>query len=129
MNGSVSEWLAKADGDFEVAQLVLGTGHRPNYDAVCFHCQQCIEKTLKAVLIHKGTNPPRIHDLVVLSDQVKGLESRWNPADKELRFLSQGANLFRYPGETANKEKAEVSLTICTRIRKMLLILIDPTHA
>lgn len=129
MNGSVSEWLAKAEGDFEVAQIVMEAGHRPNYDAVCFHCQQCIEKMLKAVLIQSGVNPPRIHDLVVLSDHLRKIDSRWSPQDKELRFLSQGANLFRYPGESANREKADVSLRICSRFRETLLKLIEPKDA
>ena len=49
MNGTVREWIDKAEGDFDVAGLVLRAELRPNYDAVCFHCQQCIEKLLKAV--------------------------------------------------------------------------------
>jgi len=43
MNGSVKEWIAKAEGDFDVAQLALRSDLRPNYDAVCFHAQQCVE--------------------------------------------------------------------------------------
>jgi len=125
MNGSVREWIAKAEGDFDVAQLALRAGVRPNYDAVCFHCQQCMEKLLKAVLIHEGAKPPRIHDLVVLSDLLRGIVPAWTPVDKELRFLTQGASLFRYPGESANREKAETAMTICTRLREAMLKLID----
>ncbi|MBI4848150.1 MAG: HEPN domain-containing protein [Nitrospirae bacterium] len=29
---------------------------------MCFHCQQCIEKYLKAFLIYNESEPPRTHD-------------------------------------------------------------------
>ena len=124
MNGSVKEWIGKAEGDFDVAQLVLRAKLRPNYDAVCFHCQQCVEKLLKAVLLHQDTKPPRVHDLVVLSDLVRTLVPAWVPLEKELRFLTQGAILFRYPTESATREKAEIAVAICTRLREALLKLL-----
>lgn len=129
MNGSVEEWVAKANGDFDVAQLVFRADFRPNYDAVCFHCQQCVEKLLKALLLHRDMKPARVHDLVVLSDQVRTLVPSWSPTEKELRFLTQGAALFRYPGESATREKAEVALAICARLREALLKLIDERNA
>ena len=52
MNGTVKEWIDKAEGDFDIAQLALRAPGRPHYDAVCFHCQQCVENLLKAVLLH-----------------------------------------------------------------------------
>ena len=36
------------------------------YDTVSYHCQQCVEKYLKALLIHRNVDFPRTHDLVVL---------------------------------------------------------------
>jgi HEPN domain-containing protein len=41
------------------------------YNQVCFHVQQCAEKTTKALLIAQGQTPPRAHrlgDLVNLLD-------------------------------------------------------------
>jgi len=35
-------------------------------DAVCFHCQQAVEKLLKAYLISKNVEFGRIHDLETL---------------------------------------------------------------
>ena len=125
MNGTVKEWIDKAEGDFDVAQLALRAKLRPNYDAVCFHCQQCVEKLLKAVLLHRDTKPPRVHDLVVLSDLVRNLVPQWTSQEKELRFLNQGAILFRYPSESATREKAEMALAICTRLREALLKLLQ----
>jgi len=44
------EWVNKAEGDFATAQRESQVENMPNYDAVCFHSQQCIEKYLKACL-------------------------------------------------------------------------------
>jgi len=126
MNASVKDWVSKAEGDFEVAQLVLGAGHRRNHDAVCFHSQQCIEKLLKAVLIHHSIKPPRIHDLVVLSEQVRSAVPDWKAEEKDLRFLTQGAALFRYPAESATDRQAEMAVAVCARLRDALLKLLEP---
>jgi hypothetical protein len=50
MKPITQEWISKAEGDFATAQRELQAQEMPNYDAVCFHCQQCIEKYLKAYL-------------------------------------------------------------------------------
>lgn len=63
MNGTTSEWVKKADGDFDVAQLAFRAELNPNHDAVCFRCQQCVEKHVKAVLIQDGVSPPKTHNL------------------------------------------------------------------
>ena len=50
MNPATAEWVAKAEGDFATAGREMRARKNPNYDAVCFHTQQCAEKYLKAVL-------------------------------------------------------------------------------
>ncbi len=60
------EWLVKADADFVTAQREARARKMPNYDAACFHAQQCVEKLLKAMMIHEGVVPPRSHDLSYL---------------------------------------------------------------
>lgn len=44
------EWVAKAEGDFATARRELRSRAQPNFDAACFHAQQCAEKYVKAVL-------------------------------------------------------------------------------
>ena len=44
MNSQVTEWVLKAEGDFLTAGRELRARKSPNYDAVCFHAQQCAEK-------------------------------------------------------------------------------------
>ena len=48
---SKKEWLEKGDHDFIAAKRLFKAKVKPTYDVVCFLCQQCIEKHLKAFLI------------------------------------------------------------------------------
>ena len=57
------DWLHFAAEDLRVAELVLQAGI---YNQVCFHAQQCVEKSLKAWLAHHGHLPPRVHQLSLL---------------------------------------------------------------
>lgn len=66
MNDTVNEWISKAEGDYATARRELRAAESPNFDAVCFHAQQCIEKLMKALLIRLGVVPPKTHDLVIL---------------------------------------------------------------
>jgi len=50
MKPETKEWVAKADADLVTAKREAAAVESPNYDAVCFHAQQCAEKYLKAVL-------------------------------------------------------------------------------
>jgi hypothetical protein len=44
MNALTREWLDKAEGDYYTALRESRVRRRANYDAVCFHAQQCAEK-------------------------------------------------------------------------------------
>jgi len=56
MNGTVREWIDKAESDYEVAQLAMSAAGRPHCDAVCFHAQQCVEK-----LMRRRVGPVHLH--------------------------------------------------------------------
>ena len=67
VNDKVSAWLLKADHDLGSAKLIFL--HIPNYsDTIAFHCQQAVEKYIKAVLLYYKINCQRSHDLVYLLD-------------------------------------------------------------
>ncbi|MCE9531588.1 MAG: HEPN domain-containing protein [Planctomycetes bacterium] len=50
--------MRKAEADFAAAND-LAPRSQPVHDIVCFHCQQCAEKYLKALLEELGSNIPR----------------------------------------------------------------------
>src|SRR5687768_7678744 len=50
--GSPEDWLRYAKADLALARVPLPVGGL--YALLCFHTQQAVEKSLKAVLIHHG---------------------------------------------------------------------------
>ena len=94
----VRRWVEKAEHDLRNAEYVLGLAKDCPTDTVCFHCQQCAEKYLKALLIHHGIDFPRTHDLVVLlnlaahaADLALGME--------QVQPLNRYSVEARYPGD------------------------------
>lgn len=61
MNDVIREWIEKAEGDFATANREIIVKDKPNYDAVCFHAQQCSEKYFKALIIECGLIPSKVH--------------------------------------------------------------------
>lgn len=47
MSPLTAEWVAKAEGDLTSALRDWRARKVPNYDAACFHAQQCAEKYLR----------------------------------------------------------------------------------
>jgi HEPN domain-containing protein len=120
MNEIVSEWIEKAQGDYLTATREAAADP-PNYDAACFHAQQCIEKLLKAALMAEGQVPPRTHDLTVLSGLLRSVRAEWDWPVNQLRLLSRSAVIFRYPGESAGAEEADAALMVASTMRSRLL--------
>jgi len=124
MKGTAKEWTAKAEADYSTAARELKATDSPNFDAVCFHAQQCAEKWMKALLIHLGIVPPRTHDLTELDRLLAPVCPQWSWPVQELRFLTRAAVDFRYPGESADRAEAAESLDIATRLRAKLRALL-----
>lgn len=125
MSGTLKDWIAKAEHDYATANRELRISEEPNYDAVCFHAQQCIEKLMKGLIIQLKTVPPKTHDLVYLHGILSDVCQEWSWSINELRFLSRAAVDFRYPGEFADQEEAVRSLDIATRVKIKLESLIE----
>lgn len=125
MNATVREWIAKAEGDYATAARELNPTGTPNLDAVCFHAEQCIEKLMKALLIHLGVTPTRSHDLVALDRLLMPVCQGWSWPVEELRLLTRAAMDFRYPGDSADQKEAAESFDIATRMRAKLRALLD----
>lgn len=50
MKDEIHKWIIKAENDLKTAKGEFSTKN-PVTDTICFHCQQCVEKYLKAYLI------------------------------------------------------------------------------
>lgn len=113
------EWIDKAEGDFHLLEREIRARKNPNYDAVCFHAEQCAEKYLKGRLIEAGVAFPKTHDLVLLLDLTLPAEPLWEISRDDLSFLSGFGVEFRYPGESSDIEMAKKALKRCRAFRKL----------
>ena len=91
------DWLAHAESDLEMAHL--GRTHGAVLpEQVCFHAQQAVEKSLKAVLMSVGADFPLTHDIQTLLDLAKhnGIDVPENLLSAD--GLTPYAVETRYPG-------------------------------
>jgi HEPN domain-containing protein len=130
MKPITEEWIQKAEGDFATAQRESRVKDRANYDAVCFHGQQCAEKYLKARLQEAGISFPRIHDLTVLLDLALPIEPTWEALREDLHPLTAFAVEYRYPGECANESEATEAVEACAKLRHSVrqALALDPNE-
>jgi len=94
----VRAWLLKAGGDLLSARILVG--HSPLVlGPAAFHCQQAVEKALKAFLVWRSTPFERVHSLVYLMDLCEAQEPGFAALREEAETLSPYAIEVRYPGE------------------------------
>ncbi len=117
MNAPLQEWIDKAEGDFHTASREARARKSPNYDAVCFHCQQCAEKYLKGYLVQQGQSFRPVHDLIELLELCLLRDGTFELQRDLLKDLSRYAVQFRYPGEMATKEDARAALNAVKAVR------------
>ena len=118
MKAETREWVRCAEEDFDVAQTQFRRRtKRPTTNAICFHCQQCAEKYLKARLAEAGQGIPKVHDLALLLQCLLPIEPLWASYAPTLRGLNDYAVKFRYPGHVATRADAQAALKGCRSIR------------
>jgi len=117
MKPATREWVRCAEEDFDVAAALMRRRIKTAANSIGFHCQQCVEKYLKARLEEAGLNAPRTHDLVVLLQLLLPVEPLWASFAPALRRLNDYAVKFRYPGHVTTRADARQALKACRSIR------------
>ena len=120
MNDLVLEWITVAEGDFRYALLGLKTKDALVYNGVCFHCQQCIEKYLKALLVREQIYFEKKHDLIYLLDLLLPTDPTMEFFREELKMLTDYAVDIRYPGDHADYAEATLAVRRTKALRKAL---------
>ena len=121
-------WLEFAKNDLETAEIL--TSHYPiKSNIICWHCQQCAEKSLKAVLVKQGTIPEKTHDLKRLCQ----LCSEYNPEFMEFMqscaYLSVYAVVVRYPNEIdLSEEDATAAIKYAKKIYEYIYDILTETE-
>jgi len=94
----VHEWLQKARQDLDSAKFLSDMKPLPK-DIIGFHCQQAVEKCLKAFLVLHDIEPPRSHDLLYLKTKCQSMEGLSEIDENILSRLNPYAAQHRYPSE------------------------------
>jgi HEPN domain-containing protein len=88
-------WLRYAESDLALAEA--RTDDRVLLENLCFHAQQVVEKSIKAVLVLFDIAFPKTHNLQRLLDLLPPDVTRTQEL-LEARALSGYATVLRYPG-------------------------------
>lgn len=107
--GSPSDWLRHAHSDLALAAIDLP--HEVLYSELCFHAQQAVEKSIKAVLVHSGVEFRRAHDIDYLITLLP-VEATMPPEASNIASLTTYAVMFRYPGDYEDVTKEEYTWAI-----------------
>ena len=114
----LKEWIEKADHDLGTAKLIFL--HIPDYfDTVAFHCQQAVEKYLKAILVYYEIDFQRTHNLIYLLELLaKKIEIEEDRYDKAI-LLNGFSVQIRYPDKTIflSKQELEIAIAISDEFR------------
>jgi HEPN domain-containing protein len=123
MKRRVSQWLEFADEDYRMAQLAM---EEKIYNQVCFHAQQCVEKSLKA-LIEARQKVPKIHKLDDILELCLRLGYMLEQYQNDIEFIDKFYTSTRYPfivgmlpGGLPVKQDAEKALQIADTISNLV---------
>ena len=96
MNKTIAkEWLKAAHDDLLLISSIIDNESLTHL--IAFHCQQAIEKSLKAILEYNNNNVPKRHDLLALKDLIFDRIEIEN--EDMLEALNSLYTESRYPGD------------------------------
>lgn len=114
--------MEKAEHDFMAAEHAMKLAEKGLTDIVSFHCQQCAEKYLKALLLYRRIAFPKTHDLRLLLDLFPAAVSLGLRREQVIplnRYVIEG----RYPGdwEPITVTEAREAVEMAQAVRQAVL--------
>ncbi len=68
----IDKWIEKADNDLKAAEILFNVDREEMVtDVICFHCEQVVEKYLKAYLISRKVEFKKTHNIEYLLELCK----------------------------------------------------------
>ena len=107
-HADMSAWMRKALNDLRYAEIDLAAVPPAPEDAV-FHCQQAIEKAMKAFLVWQDQPFAKTHDLGKLGSRMMEIDPTLEPLIERVVDLTKFAWIFRYPGDPVEPTQADAS--------------------
>lgn len=112
-------WVDKANSDLQNAEIILAAPTQaPPLDTVCFHCQQAVEKYIKAFLVFHGKQFPFSHNLADLVAICMQVDLAFANIQRKAEILTPFAVEIRYPDDfyVPTREETEEAFAIATDI-------------
>lgn len=119
-NNIIDEWIEKAEGDYETVIDLKKKKKKNQQYIIAFHCQQCIEKYLKAVLTFYNIAFPKHHDLEELLVLLLDRDPFLSVLRNSLKTLTPFAVTFRYPGEDVSLKEMQTAVVNMKKVRQVL---------
>ena len=118
----IENWLKKAENDLKIVKHELELSEDETVkDGACFHCQQAVEKYLKAYLIFHKVDFPRTHNIEYLLEQAAKIDADFDEIDVD--ELSDFGVDIRYPDSFYIPQMDEVNFyyDLALRIKNLVL--------
>ncbi len=110
-------WVRKAEEDLLDIQNNLMAQEVP-WSPVCFHAQQAAEKMLKGLLVFRGVQPRKTHDLLELLEESLAFEPRVDALRADCLLLNPYSVEVRYPQPfpAPNEQEGRAAVEAAERI-------------
>jgi HEPN domain-containing protein len=124
MKEETKKWLIKAINDYKTAKRLLKPPEDEIItDTLCFHCQQTVEKFLKAFLVENNIDFEKIHTLEYLIKLCSTVDSNFENLYEVAEKLASYAISIRYPDEfyIPSVKEAEEAFRLATSAKVFIL--------
>ena len=101
----VKEWFRYAHNDLIVAKHCFEDLYPKQTEIASYHCQQCAEKALKAILLFHDKELLKTHDLMVLCKLCEDIDSTFANIAIQCAHLNPYGVAVRYPDELSPDEE------------------------
>jgi HEPN domain-containing protein len=118
----VNKWINKAEKDLLTAERELSF-ENPITDTICFHCQQAVEKYLKAFLVYHQIYFTKTHRIIDLLELCNTADSSFKKELEDADDLTDYAIQIRYPDVLLEPEieDAKEALKIAKKVKEFVL--------
>jgi len=120
----VKRWLIKAINDYKSAQKLLSQPEEEIItDTACFHCQQAVEKMLKAFLLNYNIEFGKTHSIEYLIKLCSKIDKEFEKLYEIIEGLTEYAIDVRYPDEfyIPSIEEAKEAFDTATKVKEFVL--------
>ena len=114
--------IKKAENDLKDAKILYNS-NEASAEGICFHCQQAVEKFLKAYLVHNNQEINKTHDISELLQACKNIDNAFSELERlNIDDITNYAVVVRYDDIIEpSKKDAEEAIAIAEHVKLFAL--------